>query len=94
MNIIQFIHKVNDVILNPIIKLLFLVALVVFIWGVFLYMKGADNDKDRTTGRRHMLWGLFGMFIMISVFGIMAVIMGTFGIDGEVQGQIDQVIKR
>lgn len=93
-NIIQFIHRVNEIILNPIIRLLFLVALVVFIWGVFSYVRGADSDGERETGRKHMIWGLFGMFIMVSVFGIINVIIGTFGIDGATQGQLNQVIKR
>jgi hypothetical protein len=93
-NIIQFIHRVNEIILNPIIRLLFLIALVLFIWGVFLYVRGADSDSERETGRKHMIWGLFGMFIMVSVFGIINVIIGTFGIDGATQGQLNQVIKR
>lgn len=92
-NIIDFIHKVNQAILNPILKLIFLIALIVFIWGVFGYLKDSDSDSERETGRRHMIWGLFGMFIMISVYGIMTVIMNTVGVDGTTQGEINKVLK-
>ena len=91
-NIIQFIHKVNDVIINPIIKIVFLAALVYFLWGVFGYVKNADSDDARSEGRRHMLWGVFGMFIMISVFAIMSFILNTFDIPGSTGQQINQVV--
>ncbi len=91
-NIIQFIHKVSIVIINPLIKLVFLVALVVFLWGVFGYVKDGDSDDARSSGRRHMLWGVFGMFIMISVFAILSFVLNTFDIPGSTGQQINQVI--
>jgi hypothetical protein len=90
-NIIDFIHKVNSVIINPLIRFSFLVALVVFLWGVFGYVKNGDSEEARSTGRRHMLWGVFGMFIMISVFAIMALILNTFGISPSAS-QVNEVI--
>ena len=85
-NAIDFIHKVNSVIINPLIRLVFLVALVVFLWGVFGYVKSGDSEDARSTGRRHMLWGIVGMFIMISVFAIMAFILNTFGVSHSTGG--------
>ncbi len=92
-NIIDFIHKVNVAILNPILKLLFLVALLYFMWGVFSYVKNGDSDSDRETGRRHMIWGIFGMFIMISAYAIINIILGTIGVDGSTQTEINKVLK-
>lgn len=93
-NVITLIQKINTTILNPIIQLMFLIALVVFIWGVFSYVKGSDSDGERETGRRHMIWGIFGIFIMISAYGIINVIIGTFAIDGQTQTDINKVLKR
>ena len=94
MNIVTFLHKVSQVIINPFIRLLFLVALVVFLWGVFNAIKGSANDAKRQDGKTQMFWGIIGMFIMISVYGILNLIIGTVGVDGQTQTQIDQVIKR
>lgn len=93
-NVITFIHKVNDAILNPIIRIIFLAALVYFLWGVFNYVRKSDSDTERETGRNHMIWGIFGMFIMISAYAIINVIIGTVGVDGRTQGEINQVLKR
>lgn len=77
-------RKVNQTILNPLIILLFAAALVMFVWGVVEFAAGAGNEEKRSTGRRHILWGLLGMIIMISVFGIMQLIAGTLGSDVKI----------
>jgi hypothetical protein len=92
--IVSFINKVSQVIINPAIQILFLLALLYFLWGVFNFVKGSDADDTRETGKRHMIWGIFGMFIMISAYGILNFIIGSVGVDGQTQGEINQVLKR
>ena len=74
------ILKINEVILNPLIVLLFALALVFFLWGVFQYVVMQDSESAHEQGRKHMFWGLIGMFIMFSVFAIMRLIAGTFNL--------------
>ena len=57
------------------------VALVYFLWGVAQYVGKGDNEESRSTGAQHMLWGIVGLFIMFGVFGIIHIIMNTFGIN-------------
>ena len=80
MDITDFLNKVNRAIVNPLILLLFGIALLVFIWGLFRFITSAESDEGREIGKKNILWGLIGMVIMISVFGIIRLIMGTFGI--------------
>jgi len=77
----NLIFNINQQIVNPLIGLLFAAGFVLFLYGVFKFIAGADNESDRETGKQHMVWGVIGMFIMISVFGIMGMIVNTFGID-------------
>lgn len=76
---ITLIKKINSAIINPIIVLLFAAAVIVFAYGVFEYIKDSDSDEARSTGRRHMISGVIGIFIMISVFGIIQIILNTIG---------------
>ncbi len=76
----EIVGKVNQYIINPLIILLFALALVYFLYGVVEFLS-TNADKDRTTGKNHMLWGIFGMFIMISVFAILRIIANTIGAD-------------
>ncbi len=80
MNIDQLLFNINRYILNPLIGFLFVLATFLFIYGlVRFYIAG--EVKDHEQGKRHIIYGLLGMFIMISVFGIMRLVIGTFGID-------------
>ena len=76
----SFLGRVSQYILNPAIGLIFALAFVYFMWGVFTMIKNADNETERATGRQNMIWGIVGMFIMVAVYGIIGVIIGTFGL--------------
>lgn len=78
-NIGTLVNSINKVILNPFIILLFAVALVVFIYGVVRYLLSPENETVRNESKSHMVWGIIGMFIMVSVFGIMRIILNTVG---------------
>ena len=72
--------KVNYYILNPLIWLLFAVALVVFLWGVVEFLRERDaNSQKANDGKQHLLWGLVGMFIMVSAFAIMNLLKSIIG---------------
>lgn len=87
------ILKLNKFILNPIIVLLFSIALVYFIFGVLQYLIKAKSDPSAIkTGAAHMGWGLFGMFVMVSVFAFLQVIMNSLPIDAQTKTNINKVI--
>lgn len=90
---LKIISKINTTIINPIIMLLFAVALVYFVWGVLQYLVAVKSDPAGIKkGASHMGWGLFGMFIMVSVFSLLKIITNTFPIDPKTQDSINQVI--
>lgn len=73
------IKKINAQILNPIIGLLIAIAVVFFLYGVLEFIMGADNAEKKETGKRHMIWGIIGLFIMVAVFGIMNLLASFWG---------------
>ena len=67
---------------NIAVPLVFALAFIVFIWGVFQYfIAGAANDKVKEKGRNHMLWGLVGFFLMLSVWGLVHILTGTVNLN-------------
>lgn len=74
------VNKIIDVIINPLIGLLMGGAVIYFMWGVIQkYIMKADSD-DKSEGTNHILWGIVGLFIMVSVYGILAIIKRTLGL--------------
>lgn len=77
------IRKFNTYLFNPLILLMVVLGVVYFLYGVFEYMRDSSSDDGREKGQRHMLWGLIGLSIMVGVFLIMRVILGTIGLTEE-----------
>jgi hypothetical protein len=72
------LQKFFTVIVNPLVTLLFAAATLYFIYGVFTYIRKSDDSSERVTGANHVLWSSVGLFIMVSVWGIIAVLEKTF----------------
>lgn len=67
-------------IVSPVIYLLGALAIVYFVWGVFVFIQNADSPEKRAEGFKHMMWGVIGLFIMVSAKGIIAIIKATIGV--------------
>ena len=76
------INNINTFIINPIIGTLTVIALFLFIWGGIEFIRNADSSTGRETGKQHMMWGLVGLFVMVSSFAIIRVGLNTFDVDG------------
>lgn len=76
------LFKINKNILNPLIEMAFVIALVVFLFGLMEFLRGANSEQKRSEGKQHMLWGVIGLLIMLTVYGLISLLMATFGIQG------------
>ena len=73
----SIIQKVINILVVPAVELVFALALLLFIWGVFQYFVNSGDSTARKTGAQHLLWGVVGMFIMVSVYGIIRLVLTT-----------------
>lgn len=63
-----------------VIPVIFTLAFLVFVWGLFKYfIWGAENEEERSNGRRFLFWGALGMAILFSVWGLVNVLLSTLG---------------
>ncbi|MEN9582776.1 MAG: hypothetical protein RL641_730 [Candidatus Parcubacteria bacterium] len=65
---------------HSIIPLIFSLAMLVFLYGVMKYVIAADGSDDREEGRWFMIYGIIGIFVMVSVWGLVGLISNTFDI--------------
>lgn len=91
-NLDEFLANVNEFIINPLILFLFALAILFFLYGVFEFFLNQSNDEKKTTGKQHMLWGIVGIAIMLSVWTILGIIINTLGIS-EVKINSDDTVE-
>lgn len=75
----ELITKIQTGILTPVINLLFVLATVIFLWGVIQYVIGSQGDTAKLEkGKQVMIWGIIGMTIMASAWGIVGILCSFF----------------
>ncbi len=67
--------------LNPLVYLVISLATLAFVWGIFKYIR-ADGD-DKADGKQFIIWGIVGLFIIISFWGLVGILTGTFGLNNS-----------
>ena len=88
----EFLTNVTNEIINPLIGFMFALAVVIFLYGVLQFLMNAESEEAKTTGKQHMIWGIIGIAIMMSVWTILSVVSNTVGTDDEIKlnpAQID-----
>jgi hypothetical protein len=71
-----------DLINKVFVPVLFAVAFLYFIWGVYKYfILGAEKDADRASGRQFILWSIIGFAVILSVWGLVNVVIATFNLN-------------
>lgn len=74
---IRFLNKVNEVIFNPIIGLLIAIGVVYFIISIIKLIWASKEGGDLKNEKNSILYSLIGIFIMVSVYGIINFILNT-----------------
>ncbi len=70
---------------NVAVPVVFALAFIVFIWGVFqVFIIGANDEAAKEKGRALMLYGLIGFFVMVSVWGLVHILTGSVSLTNQV----------
>lgn len=81
-----FTRLIND----SVIPFMFAVATAFFVWGAIkFFILEADEEAKRDQGKQFMIWGIVALAVMLSVWGLVALITSTFGVDGRVLPQVN-----
>jgi len=62
-----------------IIPLMAAVAFLAFVLGVAKYIKSAGSEKDSKDSKNLLIWGIVGLFVMVTIWGIVAFLQSELG---------------
>ena len=69
--------------LNTVIVFLFLVATVIFLWGIVRYITAGGDEEKIKEARRMIIWGIVFLAVMVAVWGFVNIVLDfIFGTGG------------
>lgn len=66
--------------LGSVMGVLYMVAFVTFFWGIALFILNTNDDKKRQEGKSWMFWSVIALFVMITIWGLIGLLVNTVGI--------------
>ncbi|OGG80551.1 hypothetical protein A3A39_01530 [Candidatus Kaiserbacteria bacterium RIFCSPLOWO2_01_FULL_54_13] len=76
----QILGNFVTYLINPAILVIFTAGFFLFTWGLVQFIMNLNKGSENQEGKLHMLWGIVGMFVMASVYGIVQLLDSTFGL--------------
>lgn len=64
--------------LNNLIPFLIAIGLFAFLFGVLRFLIAQENEEIKERARESMVWGTLALFIMVSFWGIVQILLRTF----------------
>ena len=81
MGIKGIMEAASGLIPTTLIPLAFALCLLYFFWGVAKYIReGAGSEEAAKEGKRIMVWGIVGLFVAFSIWGIIKFIRNELSI--------------
>lgn len=62
-----------------ILPVIFTLAVVSFIWGVVKMVTNSSNEEAQTDGKKFILTGIIGLFVILSMYALVNIIRRTAG---------------
>jgi len=80
--------QLTDIAASYIVPLLTIGAFVFFLWRVLKFIQDPGNSMKKNENRQAMMWSIVGLVVMVSIWGIVAVVGNTLGIDSGFVPQV------
>lgn len=74
--------------LNSVIPVLIALGVVYFVWGVVSYVISGDEEAKKK-GRSRIIYGIIGLAVIISMWGLVGILTRTFGLENSNSGVIN-----
>ncbi len=81
------IPVINDIItiVNALVPFMLTLAVLYFLWGLAKFVLAAGDEGSRDSGKSIMVWGVIAITVMVSLWGLVALLQGIFNIDKDAQ---------
>ena len=92
------VESINDLfnltedIINKLAPLLIAIAVIILLIGIINYIRAGDDEEKRAKGKNEMIYGIIGLFVMVSIWGLVAILSGTFNLSTDIPDTVDELL--
>ena len=79
----SLIVLVNDI-LGKLVPIFIAIAVIVLLVAIVRYITAGEDEEKRSKAKSLMIYGIIGLFVMISLWGLVAILSGTFNLDKDI----------
>lgn len=65
---------------KTLISIVFVLAVVLFGWGIVKFLIAAGDPAKIKDAKKFLLWGVVGMAVLASIFGLISYLQAYFGV--------------
>ncbi|QQR65378.1 hypothetical protein IPH92_02255 [Candidatus Kaiserbacteria bacterium] len=81
----SFISNFVAFINGTLVPLIFVIAFLVFLWGMFkTFILGGSDEGKQSEGRQLMVYAIVAFVVMVSLWGIVNLLADAFGLEGQI----------
>ncbi|MFA5791497.1 MAG: hypothetical protein WC884_00455 [Candidatus Paceibacterota bacterium] len=73
--------KFSDI-LSTLLPVLVSLGVIYFIWGMVQYFI-ADSEEAKKTGKQRIIYGIIGLAVIVSIWGLVNIVVETFNLGGQ-----------
>ncbi|HDQ16762.1 MAG TPA: hypothetical protein ENN31_01405 [Candidatus Vogelbacteria bacterium] len=88
---IQNAVEVFGGIIALLIPIMIALGIVIFFYGLAMYLLKAGEEEGQRGARNLMIYGVVAVFVMVSIWGLVAMIRESFGVESDTDLPIPQV---
>jgi fumarate reductase subunit D len=77
----NFLKNITAFMNNTLVPLIFAIAFLVFLWGMFkTFILGGHDEEKQSEGKALMMYAIAGFVLMVSLWGIVNLVANGFGL--------------
>lgn len=86
------IFNLVENILGKLAPMLIAIAVIVLLVAIINYIRAGEDEEKRGKAKSLMIYGIIGLFVMVSIWGLVAILSGTLNLNNEIPDTVDDLL--
>jgi len=79
-------------ILGKLAPMLIAVAVIILLVAIVNYIRAGEEEEKRDKAKSLMIYGIIGLFVMVSLWGLVAILSGTFNLSNDIPDTVNDLL--